>query len=92
MRTLVEDGALIVPQGYYFVMGDNRDESLDSRYWGFVPRENIVGRPLVIYWSVRETGDIATAPTASDRLFHLAYTLTHVLRITRWDRTLRRVQ
>jgi signal peptidase I len=92
MRTLVEDGALIVPEGYYFVMGDNRDESLDSRYWGFVPRENIVGRPLVIYWSVRETGDIATTPTASDRLFHLAYTLTHVLRITRWDRTLRRVQ
>ena len=54
MRKLVEDGQLIVPQGSYFVMGDNRDDSQDSRYWGFVPRENIVGRPLVIYWSVRD--------------------------------------
>ncbi len=54
MKKLVEDGELIVPQGNYFVMGDNRDESSDSRYWGFVPRENIIGRPLLIYWSLRE--------------------------------------
>ena len=52
MRKLIEDGNLIVPAGYYFVLGDNRDESLDSRYWGFVPRENIEGKPLVIYWSM----------------------------------------
>ena len=56
MKKLVEDGQLIVPEGNYFVMGDNRDDSLDSRYWGFVPQENIVGRPLLIYWSVREPG------------------------------------
>src|SRR5581483_6501510 len=53
MPKLVEDGQLIVPEGYYFAMGDNRDDSSDSRYWGFVPRENIIGRPLLIYWSIR---------------------------------------
>jgi len=92
MRKLVEDGQLIVPDGYYFVMGDNRDDSQDSRYWGFVPRENVVGRPLVIYWSVKTNGDdMPTAPSPGDRLFHLAYAVTHVYQITRWNRTLRLV-
>ncbi len=54
LQKLTEDNQLIVPESCYFAMGDNRDESYDSRYWGFVPRENIVGRPLVIYWSVRQ--------------------------------------
>ena len=50
---------LVIPPGKYFAMGDNRDNSLDSRYWGFVSRENIVGRPLLVYWSIRmpESGD-----------------------------------
>jgi signal peptidase I len=43
---------LVVPTGSYFVMGDNRANSLDGRYWGFVPRRNIVGRPLFVYWSI----------------------------------------
>lgn len=47
----VQNGELVIPDGYYFAMGDNRDNSLDSRYWGLVPRENIIGKPLLIYWS-----------------------------------------
>jgi len=90
MRKLVEDGELIVPQGHYFVMGDNRDDSQDSRYWGFVPQENIIGRPLVIYWSV-EDWDHSQPSSLSGRLQHLAYAVTHIFQITRWHRTLRLV-
>jgi signal peptidase I len=92
MKKLVEDNQLIVPQGNYFVMGDNRDDSLDSRYWGFVPRENVVGRPLVIYWSMRNPDPPAGADTAGDKLYRLFYALSHIMQITRWDRTLRLVQ
>ena len=90
MRKLVEDGQLIVPEGHYFVMGDNRDDSQDSRFWGFVPQENIIGRPLVIYWSV-EDWDPAPASSFNARLQHLAYAVTHIFQITRWHRTLRLV-
>ena len=92
LRKLVEDGQLIVPEGHYFVMGDNRDDSYDSRYWGFVPKENIIGRPLLIYWSVRgQEGEPVTASTFSERLYHFGYAMTHLFQITRWDRTLRLV-
>jgi len=90
MRKLVEDGELIVPEGHYFVMGDNRDDSQDSRYWGFVPQGNIIGRPLVIYWSVKDW-DQNPQNSLSARLHHLAYAVTHVFEITRWNRTLRLV-
>jgi signal peptidase I len=52
MHSLVKDGEITVPPGKLFVMGDNRNRSLDSRYWGFVPRGNVVGRPLLIYFSL----------------------------------------
>ena len=93
MRALVQDGELVVPSGQYFTLGDNRDESLDSRYWGFVPRENIIGRPLLIYWSVRSPDTSSALPTsASDRLSRFGYVLTHLLEATRWDRTFRLVK
>ena len=88
MHKFVEDGQLIIPEGCYFALGDNRDERLDSRYWGFVPRENIIGTPWLIYWSVRDTQDempVAAAP--GDKLYHFAYAITHLFQITRWDRT-----
>ena len=93
MPKLVEDHQLIIPEGHYFVLGDNRDDSQDSRYWGFVPRENIIGRPLLIYWSSGNlNNDLPGSPTVGDRLYHLAYAVTHLLQITRWERTFRLVR
>ncbi|HWX91281.1 MAG TPA: signal peptidase I [Terriglobales bacterium] len=92
MPKLVEDGQLIVPEGHFFAMGDNRDDSSDSRYWGFVPRANIIGRPLLIYWSISDPDDaMPPSPTLGDRLYHLAYAVTHFFQITRWGRTFRLV-
>ena len=84
----VQNGELVVPPESYFAMGDNRDNSLDSRYWGFVPRENIIGKPLLIFWSY-------DAPTAD----LVGYSADHFLDLaknfffkTRWDRELKLVR
>jgi len=93
MRKLIEDGNLIVPEGHYFVLGDNRDESLDSRYWGFVPRENIVGRPLLIYWSINRDADAFPEDnSANAKLIRLVNSIRHGFRDTRWNRTMRVVR
>ena len=89
MKKWVENKQLIIPEGSYFVMGDNRDVSSDSRYWGFVPRENIVGRPLLIYWSVSANDEISASSRPGDKLYHFAYVLSHLFQITRWNRTFR---
>ena len=59
----VTNGEIVVPPGRYFAMGDNRDHSWDSRYWGFVDRDAIMGRPLLIYWSLSGTEDSEEGPS-----------------------------
>jgi signal peptidase I len=86
-------GQLVVPPGHYFVMGDNRDHSWDSRYWGFVPRDAIMGRPVVIYWSLKETEQEALDNSSSPRswLFNVLDTLVRLPVETRWHRMFREV-
>jgi signal peptidase I len=84
----VVNGEVIVPEGSYFAMGDNRDNSLDSRYWGFVPRENIIGKPLVIFWSY----DAPTEDWVDYNSNHFIDLAKNFFRKTRWDRTLKLVR
>jgi signal peptidase I len=79
---------LVVPPGRYFAMGDHRGVSLDSRYWGFVPRRNIVGRPLLIYWSFETPEDQYLKTNFRDRVsFFLGHVILHFFDETRWKRT-----
>jgi signal peptidase I len=91
LRSHIENGELVVPADSYFGMGDNRDVSLDSRYWGFIPRENIIGRPMFIYWSF-ETPERQYMQTGmSDRVGWLAHVAFHFFDETLWRRSFRRV-
>ncbi len=86
----VQGGDVVVPEGHYFAMGDNRDQSLDSRYWGFVPRENIIGKPLVIYWSYDASTSDLSDPNVTVQ--HLIDVIIHFPTKTRWSRTLRLIR
>jgi signal peptidase I len=85
LRDDVVNGELVVPQGSYFAMGDNRDDSLDSRYFGLVPRDNIFGKPLIVFWSY----DAPTEDLTDYNLHHLFDLATHFFSKTRWNRTLK---
>ena len=88
MPQYVQDGDLVIPQGKYFMMGDNRHNSLDSRYWGFVPRANIVGRPLFNYWSFITPEDQYEQTGLGNNLAWMAHVALHFFTETRWSRTL----
>jgi signal peptidase I len=87
-----ENGDLVVPPGKYFMMGDHRHNSLDSRYWGFVPRENIVGRPIFNYWSFVTPEDQYEQPGIGNQLAWIGHVALHFFTETRWSRTLHRVK
>ncbi len=90
LGTHEEGQDIVVPPGKYFAMGDNRTHSLDGRFWGFVPRQNIIGRPLFNYWSYRTSADQMDAQNASfgARVGSFFSTAAHFLTRTRWSRTL----
>jgi signal peptidase I len=86
MRSSIQGQDIVVPPDNYFGMGDNRAESLDSRYWGFIPRENIVGRPLFIYWSFVTPRDQYERTSLGDRVSFIFHIVAHFFTETRWSR------
>ena len=88
----IEGGDIVVPPNSYFAMGDNRDVSYDSRFWGFIPQANLIGRPLFIYWSFITPADEYQNQGFGDRVQSVLHTVLHFFDETRWSRTLRIVK
>jgi signal peptidase I len=88
----IENGEIVVPPDSYFGMGDNRDRSLDSRYWGFIPKDHVIGRPMFIYWSFETPENQYEQRALSQRLGFLVHVIIHFFDQTRWTRTLKAVR
>jgi signal peptidase I len=88
----IQGDDVVVPPDSYFGMGDNRDVSLDSRYWGFIPQKNVIGRPMFIYWSFETPANQYQETEVGQRLGFLAHVAIHFFDETRWKRTLRVVR
>ncbi len=88
LPTVIQGGDIVVPAGRVFAMGDNRTESLDGRYWGFVPDENIMGRPMFVYWSFKTPEDQEYKTSMGERISFAFHVVLHIFDGTRWSRTL----
>src|SRR6201987_3126313 len=91
IKKYIQGGEIVVPPGKYFAMGDNRDHSSDSRYWGFVDHNAIMGRPFLIYWSVDATSNDYSDSSFGQRILAIFDTITHLPARTRWSRMLHTV-
>ena len=83
---------IVVPPDSYFGMGDNRDVSYDSRYWGFIPKKNVLGRPMFIYWSFETPAGQYEQREVTERVGNLFHVIIHFFDETRWKRTLKVVR
>ena len=81
-----------VPEGYYFCMGDNRDHSYDSRFWGPVPADYIIGKPWRIYWSYESTSDEYLTPGIQHKIKDLVKTVINFIPKTRWNRMIKKIE
>ena len=92
LKQYIQGDDIVVPPDSYFGMGDNRDVSYDSRFWGFIPKENVIGRPMFIYWSFETPADQYQKTEVKDRLEFIGQVILHFFDETRWRRTLKVVR
>ena len=92
LPSFIDGEDIVVPPDCYFGMGDHRGVSLDSRFWGFIPKRNVIGRPMFIYWSFEASEEQYMGTSFSDRVGFLAHSIIHFFDETRWRRTLRVVR